>query len=151
MVISEEGESGRIITAYIPSTEIFEKDLKTRKERQLWHVHILFRQRNKAVEVGIHFPFIGNALLDCRMKEESGSFSSLDEYKNVRGIAWLYNQSGDGKRQLLSMRSRESIPAGRGEAGRLIYDSDKPFCKEGNLLPAELRKRKTAERNPDCV
>ena len=25
--------------------------------------------------------FIGNALLDCRMKEESGSFSSLDEYK----------------------------------------------------------------------
>lgn len=41
--------------------------------------------------------FIGNALIDCRMKEESGSFSSLDEYKNVRGIAWLYNQSGDRK------------------------------------------------------
>ena len=31
--------------------------------------------------------FIGNALLDCRMKEESGSFSSLDEYKNKRGYA----------------------------------------------------------------
>ena len=43
------------------------------------------------------------------MKEESGSFSSLDEYKNVRGIAWLYNQSGNGKRRLLSMRSRRDV------------------------------------------
>ncbi len=34
VVISEEGESGRIITAYIPSTERFEGDLKTRKEHQ---------------------------------------------------------------------------------------------------------------------
>ena len=30
---------------------------------------------------------IGNALIQCRMMEESGSFSSLDEYKRVRGIA----------------------------------------------------------------
>ncbi|MCD8073906.1 MAG: hypothetical protein LUF27_02510 [Lachnospiraceae bacterium] len=35
---------------------------------------------------------IGNALLTCRMREEGGSFSSLDEYKAVRGIAWLYNE-----------------------------------------------------------
>lgn len=28
-----DGESGRIITAYIPNTEKFEDDLKTRKER----------------------------------------------------------------------------------------------------------------------
>lgn len=41
--------------------------------------------------------FIGNALIECRMREESGSFASLDEYKNVRGIAWLYNQSGNVK------------------------------------------------------
>lgn len=33
VVISEEGESGRIITAYFPSREKFESDLKTRKER----------------------------------------------------------------------------------------------------------------------
>lgn len=32
-VISSEGECGRIITAYIPNTNIFENDLKTRKER----------------------------------------------------------------------------------------------------------------------
>lgn len=32
-VISDEGESGRIITAYIPSMDVFEKDLRTRKER----------------------------------------------------------------------------------------------------------------------
>ena len=32
---------------------------------------------------------IGNALLRCRMMEEGGSFSSLDEYKMARGIAWL--------------------------------------------------------------
>ena len=37
---------------------------------------------------------IGNALIQCRMMEESGSFSSLDEYKRVRGIAWLYSESG---------------------------------------------------------
>ncbi|MCD8154518.1 MAG: hypothetical protein LUF78_07530, partial [Clostridiales bacterium] len=35
---------------------------------------------------------VGNALLTCRMREEGGSFSSLDEYKAVRGIAWLYNE-----------------------------------------------------------
>ncbi len=35
---------------------------------------------------------VNNALLDCRMKEEAGSFSSLDEYKAVRGVAWLYNE-----------------------------------------------------------
>ena len=38
--------------------------------------------------------FIGNALLDCRRQEETGSFKSLDEYKAARGIAWLYNNSG---------------------------------------------------------
>lgn len=35
VVISDEGESGRIITAYIPNTTKFENDLKTRKERDL--------------------------------------------------------------------------------------------------------------------
>lgn len=33
VVASDEGESGRIITAYIPNADKFEKDLKTRKER----------------------------------------------------------------------------------------------------------------------
>ena len=51
--------------------------------------------------------FIGNALIDCRMKEESGSFSSLDEYKNVRGIAWLYNQSGDRKEAVARYTEQE--------------------------------------------
>ena len=37
---------------------------------------------------------MGNALIQCRMMEESGSFASLDEYKRVRGIAWLYNETG---------------------------------------------------------
>lgn len=41
--------------------------------------------------------FIGNALLTCRMQEESGSFENVDEYKAVRGIAWLYNQSGQSE------------------------------------------------------
>ena len=35
VVISDEGESGHIITAYIPNTDKFEDDLKTRKERLL--------------------------------------------------------------------------------------------------------------------
>ena len=34
--------------------------------------------------------------------EESGSFSSLDEYKRVRGIAWLYNETGKSKGEVVS-------------------------------------------------
>ena len=45
---------------------------------------------------------IGNALLQCRMMEESGSFSSLDEYKRVRSIAWLYNETGKSKGEVVS-------------------------------------------------
>ena len=45
---------------------------------------------------------IGNALVPCRMMEESGSFSSLGEYKRVRGIAWLYNESGKPKGEVVS-------------------------------------------------
>ncbi len=43
------------------------------------------------------YHFIGNALLTCRMQEEAGSFENVDEYKAVRGIAWLYNQSGQSE------------------------------------------------------
>ena len=45
---------------------------------------------------------IGNALLQCRMTEEGGSYSSLDEYKRVRGIAWLYNESCRTKGEVVS-------------------------------------------------
>lgn len=45
---------------------------------------------------------IGNALIYCRMVAESGSFSSLDEYKRVRGIAWLYNETGKLKGEVVS-------------------------------------------------
>ena len=45
---------------------------------------------------------IGNALIQCRMMEESGSFASLDEYKRVRGIAWLYNEAGKPKSEVVS-------------------------------------------------
>lgn len=34
VVMSDEGSGGRVITAYIPNTEKFAEDLKTRKERQ---------------------------------------------------------------------------------------------------------------------
>lgn len=34
VVASDEGTMGRIITAYIPNTEKFEPDLKTRRERE---------------------------------------------------------------------------------------------------------------------
>ncbi len=44
----------------------------------------------------------GNALIQCRMMEESSSFSSLDEYKRVRGIAWLYNETGKSKGEVVS-------------------------------------------------
>ena len=45
---------------------------------------------------------IGNALIQCRMMEEGGSFSSLDEYKRVRGIAWFCNETGKSKGEVVS-------------------------------------------------
>ncbi len=49
----------------------------------------------------VHHP-VGNALLHCRMMEEGGSFSSLDEYKRARGIAWLYNESDKSKSEVIA-------------------------------------------------
>ena len=51
---------------------------------------------------------IGNALIQCRMMEESGSFSSLDEYKRVRGIAWLYNETGKSKSEVVSEYAKKA-------------------------------------------
>ena len=52
--------------------------------------------------------FIGNALLTCRMQEETGSFENVDEYKAVRGIAWLYNQSGQSKQAAIQKYAQEN-------------------------------------------
>ncbi len=49
---------------------------------------------------------VNNALLDCRMKEEASSFSSLDEYKAVRSIAWLYNEHESGKEAITRYAER---------------------------------------------
>lgn len=48
----------------------------------------------------IHYD-IGNAILNCRRYEESGSFKNLDEYKVVRGIAWLYSKAGNSQREAI--------------------------------------------------
>lgn len=45
---------------------------------------------------------IGNAILNCRRYEESGSFKNLDEYKTIRGIAWLYNKAGDSRKKTIA-------------------------------------------------
>lgn len=45
---------------------------------------------------------IGNALLECRMREEAGSFENVDEYKAVRGIAWLYNNSEKSEKEVIA-------------------------------------------------
>lgn len=52
--------------------------------------------------------FIGNALLTCRMQEEAGSFENVDEYKAVRGIAWLYNQSGQSEQAAIQKHVRKT-------------------------------------------
>ena len=52
--------------------------------------------------------FIGNALLACRMQEEAGSFENVDEYKAVRGIAWLYNQSGQSEQAAIQKYAQEN-------------------------------------------
>ena len=52
--------------------------------------------------------FIGNALLTCRMQEEAGSFENVDEYKAVRGIAWLYNQSGQSEQEAIQKYAQKN-------------------------------------------
>lgn len=52
--------------------------------------------------------FIGNALLTCRMQEEAGSFENVDEYKAVRGIAWLYNQSGESEQAAIQKYAQKN-------------------------------------------
>lgn len=52
--------------------------------------------------------FIENALLTCRMQEEAGSFENVDEYKAVRGIAWLYNQSGQSEQAAIQKYVRKN-------------------------------------------
>lgn len=55
--------------------------------------------------------FIGNALLTCRMQEEAGSFENVDEYKAVRGIAWLYNHPVSlNRRQSRNMPRKTVVP-----------------------------------------
>lgn len=56
---------------------------------------------------------IGNAILDCRRYEEAGSFKNLEEYKTVRGIAWLYSKSDDSRKKTLAafMKRKRSIIA----------------------------------------
>lgn len=59
-------------------------------------------------EPGYAHHFIGNALLTCRMQEEAGSFENVDEYKAVRGIAWLYNQSGQSEQAAIQKYVRKN-------------------------------------------
>lgn len=77
---------------------------------------------------------IGNAILDCRRYEESGSFKNLDEYKTIRGIAWLYNKSGDSRNKTIAAFMKKTgctqntaenylLAARKNRSGVSIYDS----------------------------
>ncbi len=46
-------------------------------------------------------PYLRDSLVRSQMLEESGSFSSLNEYKRVRYAAWLYHQAGDDSRKAI--------------------------------------------------
>ena len=76
--------------------------------------------------------FIGNALLDCRRQEEAGSFKSLDEYKAVRGIAWLYNNSGKREKEVIAGYAAEQNCSEETAAAFLTLAkqnrSRAPFC-----------------------
>lgn len=53
------------------------------------------------------YPFITDALLSCRMLEESWSVDSLDKYKKIRGIAWKYRTSGENAKKTISEYAAE--------------------------------------------
>lgn len=76
---------------------------------------------------------IGNAILDCRRYEESGSFKNLDEYKTIREIAWLYNTSGDSQKKTIAAFMKKTgctkntaenylLAAHKNRSGVSIYD-----------------------------
>ena len=43
------------------------------------------------------------------MQEEAGSFENVDEYKAVRGIAWLYNQSGQSEQAAIQKYAQKTV------------------------------------------
>lgn len=53
------------------------------------------------------YPFITDALLSCRMLEESWSVDSLDQYKKIREIAWKYRTSGENTKKTISEYAAE--------------------------------------------
>lgn len=53
------------------------------------------------------YPFITDALLSCRMLEESWSVDSLDQYKKIRGIAWKYRTLGENAKKTISEYAAE--------------------------------------------
>lgn len=53
------------------------------------------------------YPFITDAILSCRMLEESWSVDSLDQYKKIRGIAWKYRTSGEHAQKTISEYAAE--------------------------------------------
>ena len=53
------------------------------------------------------YPFITDALLSCRMLEESWSVDSLDQYKKILGIAWKYCTSGENTKKTISEYAAE--------------------------------------------
>lgn len=53
------------------------------------------------------YPFITDALLSCRMLEESWSVDSLNQYKKIRGIAWKYRTSGENTQRTISEYAAE--------------------------------------------
>ena len=53
------------------------------------------------------YPFITDALLSCRMLEESWSVDSLDQYKKIRGIEWKYRTSGENTKKTISEYAAE--------------------------------------------
>ena len=54
----------------------------------------------------------GTPLLISRMQEEAGSFENVDEYKAVRGIAWLYNQSGQSEQAAIQKYAQKRLYRG---------------------------------------
>ena len=84
---------------------------------------------------------IGNALLECRMREEAGSFENVDEYKAVRGIAWLYNNSEKTEKEVVAEYAVKHNCSEKNAAEHLkvarMNRSRVPFCSTAQDEDAE--------------
>lgn len=94
---------------------------------------------------------IGNAILNSRRYEESGSFKNLDEYKTVRGIAWLYNKARDSrKRTIAAFMEKTGCTKNTAENYLLAAHKNRSWVSIYDTVPSESEEESGEDLSRDA-